>query len=102
MVDGILFDSKLEAGRYIELKMMQKAGIISNLRLQPEYLLIPAFKKNGKAYRKTVYRADFEYIDKNGKTIVEDTKGKETEVFRIKRKIFELKYKDLEIKEIKK
>ncbi len=63
-VDGITFDSQLEANRYCELKLLYKAGEISQLRLQPEFVLIPAFRKNGKSYRKTVYRADFMYFDK--------------------------------------
>lgn len=64
VIDGITFDSQLEANRYCELKLLFKAGEISQLRLQPEFELIPAFRKNGKAYRKTVYRADFMYFDK--------------------------------------
>ena len=47
--------------------------------------------------------ADFVYTDvKTGKTIVEDTKGYRNEVYKIKKKIFEYVYKDLEIKEIEK
>lgn len=100
-VDGITFDSQLEANRYFELKLLYKAGEISQLRLQPEFELIPAFRKNGKAYRKTMYRADFMYFDKKtGKYIVEDTKGFKTDVYKLKRKLFEFKYPGLTISEV--
>lgn len=102
-IDGITFDSKLEANRYCELKLLYKAGEISQLRLQPEFVLIPAFRKNGKSYRKTVYRADFMYLDKRtGKYIVEDTKGFKTDVYMLKRKLFEHQYPDLTITEVTK
>lgn len=100
-IDGITFDSRLEANRYCELKLLYQAGEITQLRLQPEFELIPAFRKNGKAYRKTVYRADFMYFDKKtGKYIVEDAKGFKTDVYMLKRKLFEHKFPDLTIKEV--
>ena len=101
-IDGIKFDSKLEAERYAQLKMMERAGIIRNLELQPEYELIPSFKKDGKTWRKTVYKADFRYIlCEDDKTIIEDVKGSTaviTDVFRLKQKLFEYKYPELTIK----
>lgn len=100
-IDGITFDSQLEANRYCELKLLYKAGEISQLRLQPEFELIPAFKKNGKSFRKTTYKADFMYLDnRSGKYIVEDTKGFKTDVYMIKRKLFEFKFPDLTISEV--
>lgn len=100
-VDGITFDSQLEANRYCELKLLHKAGEISQLRIQPEFELIPAFKKNGKSFRKTTYKADFMYLDnRSGKYIVEDTKGFKTDVYMIKRKLFEFKFPDLTISEV--
>lgn len=102
-IDGITFDSRLEANRYCELKLLYQAGEITQLRLQPEFELIPAFRKNGKAYRKTVYRADFMYFDnKTGKYIVEDTKGFKTDIYKLKRKLFEHQYPDLTITEVTK
>ena len=102
VADGIKFDSKLEAERYAQLKMMERAGIIPDLELQPEYELIPSFKKDGKTWRKTVYKADFRYIlAENDKTIIEDVKGSIsviTDVFRLKQKLFEYKYPELTIK----
>lgn len=99
-VDNITFDSKKEAKRYTELKLLQRAGIISNLKLQPRYELQPSFKKHDKTYRKIEYVGDFEY-QMNGETIVEDVKGFKTEAYKLKKKLFEFKYRDKEIKEIK-
>lgn len=101
-VDGITFDSKAEAARYCELKLLEKSGYISDLKLQPEFELIPAFSKNGKRYRKTVYKADFCYVDrKTGKTLVEDVKGVKTQVYAMKKKLFEYRFPDLELTEVK-
>lgn len=101
VLDGIKFDSKLEAERYAQLKMMECAGVIRDLELQPEYELIPSFKKDGKTWRKTVYKADFRYIlAEDDKTIIEDVKGSIsviTDVFRLKQKLFEYKYPDYTI-----
>lgn len=97
IVDDYVFDSKQESKRYKELKLLLKAGEISNLELQPRFLLQEAFTKNGTRYRKLEYVADFKYIEK-GKTIVEDVKGYQTDVFKIKHKIFEKMYPDLELR----
>lgn len=97
VVDNIKFDSVLEANRYKELKLLQRAKQISNLRLQVPFLLQEGFKKNGKTHRKIEYIADFVY-EENGQTIVEDTKGMKTETFKIKQKLFEYKYPELSIK----
>ena len=97
--DGITFDSKKEASRYKQLKLLEKIGYISDLKLQPVYVLQEGFKKNGKTYRKITYKADFEYI-RDGKTFVEDVKGMKTEVYKLKKKLFEYKYPDLEIVEV--
>lgn len=102
VADGIKFDSKIEAERYTQLKMMERAGVIRNLELQPEYELIPSFRKNGKTWRKTAYKADFRYIlVEDDITIIEDVKGSTaviTDVFRLKQKLFEYKYPELTIK----
>lgn len=82
-VDGIKFDSKKEAKRYIELKYMEEHGEISNLRRQVKYILIP---KNDK-FRECSYKADFVYIQ-NGEEIVEDVKGVKSKEFKIKEKLF--------------
>ena len=54
-VDMYEFDSIKESKRYKELKLLERAGEISNLELQPKFLLQDSFKKNGKAYRKIEY-----------------------------------------------
>lgn len=100
VVDNIKFDSNLEATRYKELKLLERAGTITDLELQPRFLLQDSFKKNGRTFRKIEYVADFKYIE-NGKTIVEDVKGMQTDVFKLKHKIFEKVYPDLELKIIK-
>lgn len=103
VVDGHKFDSKLEGKRYKELKLMQELGLIKNLKLHPEFILIPPFKKNGRSYRKTSYFADFSYFSvKENKTIIEDTKGFKTDIYKLKKKLFEYRYKDMEIKEVTK
>ena len=99
-VDMYVFDSIRESQRYKELKLLLKAGKISDLQLQPRFLLQGSFKKNGKTFRKIEYIADFQYIE-NGKTIVEDVKGMQTDVFKLKHKIFEKVYPDLELRIIK-
>ena len=96
VVDGIMFDSKKEAGRYCELKLLEKAGEIQNLTLQPKFLLIPKQDDERAVY----YTADFEYVDNKLKaTVVEDTKGFKTKDYIIKRKLFKSifkKYKFIE------
>lgn len=100
IVDGIKFDSIAESVRYKELKLLERAKEISNLELQPKFVLQEGFKKNGKTYRKIEYIADFKYEEK-GQVIVEDVKGVETNEFKLKHKLFEYKYPDLELKIIK-
>ena len=96
-IDRYVFDSQLEGTRYRQLKLLERAGEISNLRLQVPFILQDSFKKNGKTYRKIEYIADFVYEEK-GQTIVEDTKGMKTDVFKIKQKLFEYKYPNLTLK----
>lgn len=99
-VDMYVFDSIAESKRYKELKLLEQVGEISELELQPRFLLQEGFKKNGKTFRKIEYIADFQYIE-NGRLVIEDVKGKETEVFKLKRKLFEHEYPDYELKLIK-
>ncbi len=67
-VDGIVFDSKKEAGRYVELKLLERAGEIRNLELQPSFECVVNDQKICK------YNADFAYFE-GDKRIVEDVKG---------------------------
>ena len=91
VVDGITFDSKGEANRYGELKLLQQAGVISDLVLQPKYVLQPKFRYNGKGIQAITWTADFEYTE-NGVRITEDFKGHETEAFKLRLKMFKHKY----------
>ena len=61
IIDGIQFMSQKEGTRYCELKLMQKAKIISDLQLQPKFVLQEEFKKKGKTYQAITYIADFLY-----------------------------------------
>lgn len=76
--DGKTFASGRELRRYKELLLLQQAGEISNLELQPRYEVIPRMvKDNGGIERAAIYTADFRYVE-NGKLIVEDVKSKAT------------------------
>ena len=101
LLDGIVFDSKKEAKRYNELRLLEKGKIISNLELQKIFELQPKYVNCiGQHIRAITYIADFYYFDKvYNKWVVEDTKGFKTEVYKIKKKLFEYKY-NLIIKEI--
>lgn len=91
-VDNIKFHSKGEARRYQQLKLLERAGEIKDLELQPKFTLLDKFTTvNGKKIRALTYSADFKYQEKD-KTIVEDFKGHETMHFKIKMKLFLNKY----------
>ena len=116
-IDGITFDSKREAKRYTELKILEKAGHITHLELQPEYQITV----NGVKICK--YKADFRYFtvraesnersynskgewqtptmtgDKEGQ-IVEDSKGFKTPIYRLKKKLVEALYPGTQIREV--
>ena len=89
VVNGIKFDSVKEAKRYSELKILEKMGEISALQMQVKYVLIPSQKdEKGKCIeRECSYLADFVYKNKEGKMVVEDTKGIRTTTYIIKRKL---------------
>ena len=91
-VDGIRFDSTKEANRYEQLKLLVRAGKIRDLRLQVRYDLIPKQKfSDGSSMVGTYYLADFVYFDcDKGREVVEDVKGKKTDVYQIKRKLMKL------------
>ena len=100
IIDNIKFDSKKEANYYLKLKMLLKAGKIKNLELQKEFILQESFKLNNKTRRKITYRADFSYVStQNNKIHVIDVKGFKTEVYKLKKKLFEFKY-GIEIEEV--
>ena len=112
---GKVYDSRKEARRSVELKLLQRAGEIKDLREQVKYVLIPAQYETNERYskkgerlkdglklieRECSYVADFVYIDvKTGNTVVEDTKGVRTKEYIIKRKLM-LHVHGIRIKEI--
>lgn len=88
VVDGIQFDSLREARRYRELKLLERAGVIRDLKLQVKFQLIPAQKKpSGGTERACTYTADFVYKDSTGREVVEDAKGMHTQQYVIRRKM---------------
>ena len=95
---GFTFDSKKEAERWVKLSLLQRAGEIHNLEKQVKYELQPKFTINGKVVRAITYTADFVYTVE-GKTVVEDVKGMRTDVYKLKKKLFEYRY-GIEIKEV--
>lgn len=99
VIDGIKFDSVKEAKRYSELKLMERAGVISHLQRQVKFELIPAQYVDGKCVERSInYIADFVYQE-NGNTVVEDVKGFKTKEYIQKRKLM-LYIHNLRIKEI--
>ncbi len=90
-VDNIRFDSKREAQRYEELKILVRAGAIQGLYLQPKYPL----EVNG--LRICTYVADFRYTE-HGQDVVEDCKGFQTREYKIKKKLMRAIYQ-IEIRE---
>jgi hypothetical protein len=100
-VDGITFASQKEARRYQELKLLERAGEIMNLRLQVPYeLQAPRIYVGGIEGLKTPrlpavlgkYVADFTYHDRRTGYVVEDVKGFKTPLYRWKKKHVEAQY----------
>lgn len=93
MANGILFDSKAEHDRYLELLCMQRAGVISALECHPRYEIIPAQRPPGRhGFQAAHYTADFKYI-RAGKEIVEDVKSsytREDQAYILRRKLMYL------------
>jgi len=78
-IDNVRFASAREARRYQELLVLERAGAISQLELQPRYPIVI----NG--IRVTTYVADFRYVEAaTGRQVVEDSKGYRTREYRLK------------------
>lgn len=107
ILDGIEFDSRKEAQRWFELRMLERAGEIKHLCRQVPFELIPSqvetFERYGKKGQRLkdgtrtlekgcYYVADFVYNEKDGKMVVEDTKGFKTKAYVIKRKLMLERY----------
>ena len=96
-VDGILFDSQLEADYYSDLKLQLKMGTIRGFCRQPEFVLQEGFGD----VRPITYRPDFIVFNFDGTYDIVDTKGFETQEFRRTRKMFAAKFPRLELKVVK-
>ena len=99
VIDGVRFASKAEAAEYLRLKMLQAAGKIWGLKLQPKFPIVI----NG--VKVCTYIADFEYSEPmptgEAERVVADVKGMLTPMYRLKKKLFELLY-GIRIREVKK
>jgi hypothetical protein len=91
-VDGVAFDSKREAGRWVELRLLERAGRISGLRRQVRFPLTV----NGQLV--ATYVADFVF-EENGETVVEDAKGVCTRDYLLKRKLMKAVH-GVEVREV--
>ena len=88
VVDNIRFHSTKEARRYQELRLLEKAGEVSNLKLQPRFSLCAG---DG-CYEIGIYVADFSYLDVKGRSVWEDVKGFDTPLSKWKRKHVKAQY----------
>ena len=90
----INFDSKKKIHRYKDLELLESTDYICNLELQKKFLLQEGYTNaKGKKIRPIYYIADFYYYDYiNNKWVVEDVKGVRTDVYKLKKKLFEYKY----------
>lgn len=93
-IDGVTFDSKAEGAYYQRLKLLKKSGEVLSFEMQKKYVLIDKFKnpKTNKTVRSMTYYPDFVVQYANGTTEVIDVKGKQTQVFKIKAKLFMKRY----------
>lgn len=95
VVDNIPFRSTLEADAYQLLKVWERAGHISDLQLQPRFLLQARFLRHGVSIRGMHYTADFKFM-REGKTVVIEAKGYRTAAFEMRRKLFLKKFPEIE------
>lgn len=89
-VDGIRFHSQAEARRYGELKLLEKAGHIAHLSLQPRFMLLVWDCEKKHDVQIGSYIADFSYWDvRADKNVIEDVKGMKTPLYKLKKQIVE-------------
>lgn len=91
MVDGELFDSKGEADRFSQLKLLERAKVVSCVSRQPRFIM----SVNGREVCEL--RADFAYYE-NGRQVIEDFKGMMTTEFRLKLKLFKALHPDADFR----
>lgn len=103
IVNGITFASKLEAERYQQLMLLEKAGEISALVLQPEFQILRGWvhPETGERIKSRFYVADFVYYDTRARLwVVEDTKGMETAEFRLKWSLVKSQYPQYDFRKV--
>lgn len=93
-IDGITFDSKDEAMYYNVLKIRKFKEEIQNFELQPKFILIEGFKKDGKTYRPITYTPDFTIYHNDNSIEYVDVKGMTTQQGELRIKLFNWKYRD--------
>ena len=93
-VDGITFASKSEGRYYQHLLGLMESGVVESFEMQKPYTLLDKFPhpKTGKTIRAIKYVPDFEVIYSDGRVEVVDVKGMQTDVFRMKCKLFMFRY----------
>lgn len=93
-IDGITFDSQSEGRYYQHLLGLMESGVVESFEMQKAYTLLDKFPhpKTGKTIRAIKYVPDFEVIYTDGRVEVVDVKGMQTDVFRMKCKLFMFRY----------
>jgi dsDNA-binding SOS-regulon protein len=92
-VDGVKFSSKAEARRYQELRLLEKAGEVKELELQPKFPLHAPQRGSSQHEKVSTYIADFRYRrGPKGVLVIEDVKGMRTPLYRLKKKWMEVQY----------
>ena len=93
-IDGIVFDSRADGRFYEHLLFLMHDGIVESFEMQKPYTLLDKFPhpKTGKTIRAIKYVPDFEVIYTDGRVEVVDVKGMQTDVFRMKCKLFMFRY----------
>lgn len=98
--NNIKFDSAKERNYYMYLQILEQAGTIRDLELQKKFILQKGYTINNKRRREISYKADFSFITtKDDKLHVVDVKGFKTDVYKLKKKMFEYKY-GIELEEV--
>lgn len=92
-VDGIRFASQAESKRYSALRLLERAGVIHSLEVQPVFPLDVVNPRTGEVIQVGIYKADFRYVETaHDWPVVEDVKGMKTVVYRLKKRMVEGQY----------
>ncbi len=101
--NGITFDSNAERDYYLYLMSLKQSGEIQDFTRQPNFLLQESFKKNEQTFKSIHYKADFQVVHLDGHIEIVDVKPSkdfQTDVYKLKKKLFEKRYPDLTIHEV--